>query len=126
MKRGSVLVTVLVAIFLVLQTAHAQDQVGAPKNLTPQIVKNAVNLVKEGKHYSLARTLEIGIPTHPFHHPLFYVTYRTIPQASACARQVSDSMRESAVRGRFSSTPQAPEGPEGVKDFSRPSPGSRI
>ena len=81
MKRSNVLAIVLAAIFLVLQTAHAQDQVGAPKNLTPQIVKNAVNLVKEGKRYSLARTLEIGIPTHPFHHPLFYVTYRTIPQA---------------------------------------------
>jgi kynurenine formamidase len=81
MKRSNVLAIVLAAIFLVLQTAHAQDQVGAPKNLTPEIVKNAVNLVKEGKRYSLARTLEIGIPTHPFHHPLFYVTYRTIPQA---------------------------------------------
>jgi hypothetical protein len=62
MKRGSVLATVLVAIFLVLQTGHAQDQVGAPKNLTPQIVKKVVNLVKEGKRYSLTRTLEIGIP----------------------------------------------------------------
>jgi kynurenine formamidase len=81
MKRSSILAIVLVAIFLVLQIAHAQDQVGAPKNLTPEIVKNAVTLVKEGKRYSLARTLEIGIPTHPFHHPLFYVTYRTIPQA---------------------------------------------
>ena len=54
---------------------------GAPKNLTPQIVKNAVSLVKEGKRYSLVRTLEIGIPTHPFHHPLFYVTYRTVPDS---------------------------------------------
>jgi kynurenine formamidase len=81
MKRSSSLAIVLAAIFLVLSTAHAQDQVGAPKNLTPQIVKNAVTLVKDGKRYSLARTLEIGIPTHPFHHPLFYATYRTIPQA---------------------------------------------
>jgi kynurenine formamidase len=81
MKRSSILAIVLATIFLVLSIAHAQDQVGAPKNLTPQIVKNAVTLVKDGKRYSLARTLEIGIPTHPFHHPLFYVTYRTIPQA---------------------------------------------
>ena len=61
--------------------AKAQDQVGAPKMLTPAIVKNAVGLVKEGKRYSLARTLEIGVPTHPFHHPLFYVTYRTVPES---------------------------------------------
>ena len=81
MKRSSILAIVLAAIFLVLPTAHAQDQVGAPKNLTPQVVKNAVDLVKEGKRYSLARTLEIGIPTHPFHHPLFYATYRSIPQS---------------------------------------------
>jgi kynurenine formamidase len=81
MQRSIVMVLGLVAIFLTAQTIAAQDQLGAPKNLTPQVVKNAVNLVKEGKRYSLARTLEMGIPTHPFHHPLFYVTYRTIPEA---------------------------------------------
>jgi kynurenine formamidase len=81
MKRSVVLVIGLAIICLAIQSSHAQDQVGAPKNLTPQIVKNAVGLVKEGKRYSLARTLEIGIPTHPFHHPLFYTTYRTIPES---------------------------------------------
>ena len=65
MKRSSILAIVLVAIFLVLQIAHAQDQVGAPKNLTPEIVKNAVTLVKEGKRYSLARTLRSASPPIP-------------------------------------------------------------
>src|SRR5438132_7391885 len=63
MKQSMVLAIGLAAIVLAVQSSHAQDQVGAPKNLTPQIVKNAVSLVKEGKRYSLARTLEIGIPT---------------------------------------------------------------
>jgi kynurenine formamidase len=81
MKQSTLLAIVLAVIVLAVQSSHAQDQVGAPKNLTPQIVKNAVGLVKEGKRYSLARTLEIGIPTHPFHHPLFYVTYRTVPES---------------------------------------------
>ena len=81
MKRSMVLAIGLASIFFTVQSSHAQDQMGAPKNLTPQIVKNAVSLVKEGKRYSLARTLEIGIPTHPFHHPLFYVTYRTVPES---------------------------------------------
>src|SRR3989454_10565437 len=81
MKQSMVLAIGLAAIVLAVQSSHAQDQVGAPKNLTPQIVKNAVSLVKEGKRYSLARTLEIGIPTPPFHHPLFYVTYRTVPES---------------------------------------------
>ena len=81
MKQSTLLAIVLAAVVLAVQSSHAQDQVGAPKNLTPQIVKNAVGLVKEGKRYSLARTLEIGIPTHPFHHPLFYVTYRTVPES---------------------------------------------
>lgn len=81
MKRSAILAVGLAAIFLTTLIVYAQDQVGAPKNITPQIVKNAVNLVKDGKRYSLARTLEIGIPTHPFHHPFFYVTYRTVPEA---------------------------------------------
>jgi kynurenine formamidase len=69
------------AILSLSAAVHAQDQVGAPKNLTPAIVKNALGLVKEGKRYGLSRTLEIGVPTHPFHHPLFYSTYRSIPEA---------------------------------------------
>jgi len=79
-KRWALAVGVT-GIFLSVLVVQAQDQVGASKNVTPQIVKNAVNLVKDGKRYSLARTLEIGVPTHPFHHPLFYVTYRTIPES---------------------------------------------
>jgi kynurenine formamidase len=78
MKQSTLLAIVLAVVVLTVHSSHAQDQVGAPKDLTPQIVKNAVGLVKEGKRYSLTRTLEIGIPTHPFHHPLFYVTYRTV------------------------------------------------
>jgi kynurenine formamidase len=81
MKRIVGLAMGLASIILAGQFVYAQDQVGAPKNLTPQIVKNAVNLVKEGKRYSLVRTLEMGIPTHPFHHPLFYATYRSVPEA---------------------------------------------
>ena len=85
MKQSTLLAVVLAAIVLTVHSSHAQDQVGAPKDLTPQIVKNAVGLVKEGKRYSLARTLEIGIPTHPFHHPFFYVTYRTVTAGSGGA-----------------------------------------
>ena len=82
MSKRCALVLGVVAVFLsAALVAKAQDQVGAPKMLTPEIVKNAVGLVKEGKRYSLARTLEIGVPTHPFHHPLFYVTYRTVPES---------------------------------------------
>src|SRR5262245_58026253 len=54
-KQGTLLAIVLAAIVLTVHSSHAQDQVGAPKNLTPQIVKNAVGLVQEGKRYSLAR-----------------------------------------------------------------------
>ena len=81
MKRNFVLALGVAAVFLTALIVHAQEQVGAPKNITPEVVKNAVSLVKEGKRYSLARTLEIGVPTHPFHHPFFYSTYRTIPEA---------------------------------------------
>ena len=51
MKQSTLLAIVLAVIVLAIQSSHAQDQVGAPKNLTPQIVKNAVGLVKEGKRY---------------------------------------------------------------------------
>lgn len=81
MSKRWALVLGVVAVFLSALVVKAQDEVGAPKMLTPEIVKNAVGLVKEGKRYSLARTLEIGVPTHPFHHPLFYVTYRTVPES---------------------------------------------
>ena len=60
MSKRCALVLGVVAVFLsAALVAKAQDQVGAPKMLTPEIVKNAVGLVKEGKRYSLARTLEI-------------------------------------------------------------------
>ena len=48
MSKRWALVLGVVAVFLSALVVKAQDQVGAPKMLTPEIVKNAVGLVKEG------------------------------------------------------------------------------
>lgn len=46
------------------------DEIGAMKLLTPDLVKAAITLVKQGKTYSLGQVLEPSMPHLPRHPPL--------------------------------------------------------
>jgi kynurenine formamidase len=52
------------------------DEVGALNDVTHREVLLASQLVKKGKVYSLAQTMEYGIPGHPFHGGFTYSTFR--------------------------------------------------
>jgi len=51
---------------------------GALDTLTGEKVVEAVKLVKSGRVYQLGRVLETRSPAHPFHGPLFYLTFRRV------------------------------------------------
>lgn len=44
----------------------------------PEKVVRATSLVKSGRVYQLGRILDLNSPTHPFHGPLFYSSFRRV------------------------------------------------
>jgi kynurenine formamidase len=48
---------------------------GAFKQIPEKVVR-ATSLVKSGRVYQLGRILDLNSPTHPFHGPLFYSSFR--------------------------------------------------
>jgi kynurenine formamidase len=54
----------------------AEDEVGALNAISPAEVRLAAQLVRKGRVYNLAQTMEYGIPGHPFHGGFTYVTFR--------------------------------------------------
>ncbi len=53
----------------------SDDQVGALNLLTPQVVLDAVRLIRKGKVYSLAVPLERDGPQFPAYHKTWRVTH---------------------------------------------------
>ena len=52
------------------------DEVGALNDVSPKEILLAAQLVKKGKVYCLAQTIEYGIPGHLFHGGFVYATFR--------------------------------------------------
>lgn len=53
------------------------DEIGAAKFLTPELVRSAMGLVKQGKIYSLGQVLEPNMPHLPRHPPLVVAPFTT-------------------------------------------------
>ena len=53
------------------------DEIGAMKLLTPDLVRSAAGLVKQGKIYSLGQVLEPSMPHLPRHPPLVVAPFTT-------------------------------------------------
>jgi kynurenine formamidase len=53
------------------------DEVGALKAVTPELVRSALTLVKQGRVVNLAQLYSKDMPTIWFHGPFFYSTFRT-------------------------------------------------
>ena len=53
------------------------DEIGAMKLLTPELVRAAAGLVKQGKIYSLGQVLEPSMPHLPRHPPLVVAPFTT-------------------------------------------------
>jgi kynurenine formamidase len=53
------------------------DEIGAMKLLTPELVRSAIGLVKQGKIYSLGHVLEPSMPHLPRHPPLVVAPFTT-------------------------------------------------
>jgi len=53
------------------------DEIGAAKFLTPELVRSAMGLVKQGKIYSLGQVLESNMPHLPRHPPLVVAPFTT-------------------------------------------------
>ena len=54
----------------------SNDEIGALNLVSPRKIAAAARLVNNGKVYNLAQVLEDGIPSHPFHGPFWYATFR--------------------------------------------------
>jgi kynurenine formamidase len=46
--------------------------------LIPEKVVKAISLVRSGRVYQLGRILDLDSPSHPFHGPLFYSSFRRV------------------------------------------------
>lgn len=57
-----------------------EDEIGAMNLLTPERVAAALKLGKGGRVFSLAHTLEDGMPVNWFHQDFVYSTYRSAPE----------------------------------------------
>jgi kynurenine formamidase len=60
-----------------MAAANDIDEIGAMKLLTPELVRSATDLVKQGKIYSLGQVLEPSMPHLPRHPPLVVAPFTT-------------------------------------------------
>ena len=60
-----------------MAAANDIDEIGAMKLLTPELVRSATGLVKQGKIYSLGQVLEPSMPHLPRHPPLVVAPFTT-------------------------------------------------
>ena len=60
-----------------MAAANEIDEIGAMKLLTPELVRSAIGLVKQGKIYSLGQVLEPSMPHLPRHPPLVVAPFTT-------------------------------------------------
>ncbi|MGH7855430.1 MAG: cyclase family protein [Candidatus Binatia bacterium] len=60
-----------------MAAANDIDEIGAMKLLTPELVRSATGLVKQGKIYSLGQMLEPSMPHLPRHPPLVVAPFTT-------------------------------------------------
>jgi kynurenine formamidase len=60
-----------------MATVNEIDEVGAAKFLTPELVRSAMGLVKQGKIFSLGQVLEPNMPHLPRHPPLVVAPFTT-------------------------------------------------
>jgi kynurenine formamidase len=79
------------------------DEIGALKEITPNVVLSSLKYVKKGKVESLGQTFSTDMPTVWFHGPFFYSTFRN---ATTCLnmfkRDFDNKLGSTVCRYEFS------------------------
>ncbi|MDH2899775.1 MAG: cyclase family protein [archaeon] len=79
-----------------------EDELGAMNLLSAKKITEAARLVKQGRVFNLAHTLEDGMPLNPFHSDFLYFTYRDTDEALMMInKQIANSNKVSYMNLRM-------------------------